>query len=431
LNDGRGGIVLRSGRVLDPSSGRDELADVRVAGGSVIAIEKRVEPSTGDHVIELAGMLVTPGLVDPHVHLREPGGEAKETIATGASAAVAGGFTTICPMPNTQPVIDTPERVRDVVERGRSAGMARVLPIGAATVASAGEMPTDAKSLAAAGAVAVSDDGQPIATAEMLARVLGGAARAGVVVADHCEDLGLSRGGAILTGEVADRLGVGGIPPEAESAAVERDLEVLARVGGRLHLCHLSTAESVRLVREAKQAGLPVTAEACPHHLTLTVDCTEGKGSIAKMNPPLAETADRAALVEALADGTIDCVATDHAPHTNAEKARPLGEAPFGVIGLETAFGVVYTELVERGDVGLRTLLARMTVDPARAFGIERGRLEVGAPADVAVFDLDQEWEVEPERFRSKARNTPWAGATLHGRPTLTIVAGKVVFDGR
>jgi dihydroorotase len=431
LNDERGVIVLRGGRVLDPSSGRDELADVRVAGGTVIAIEKRVEPSAGDHVIELAGMLVTPGLVDSHVHLREPGGEAKETIATGASAAVAGGFTTICAMPNTQPVIDTPERVCDVVERGRSAGMARVLPIGAATVASAGEVPTDAKSLAAAGAIAVSDDGQPIATAEILVRVLGGAARAGVVVADHCEDLGLSRGGAILAGEVADRLGVGGIPPEAESAAVERDLEVLARGGGRLHLCHLSTAESVRLVREAKHAGLPVTAEACPHHLTLTVDCTERQGSIAKMNPPLAESADRAALVEALVDGTIDCVATDHAPHTNAEKARPLSEAPFGVIGLETAFGVVYTELVERGDISLRTLLARMTVDPARAFGIERGRLEVGAPADVAVFDLDQEWEVEPERFRSKARNTPWAGTTLRGRPTLTMVAGEVVFDGR
>jgi dihydroorotase len=423
--------VLRGGRVLDPSSGRDELADVRVADGTVIAIEKRVEPAAGDHVIDLAGMLVTPGLVDPHVHLREPGGEAKETIATGASAAVAGGFTTICPMPNTQPVIDTPERVRDVVERGRSAGMARVLPIGAATVASAGETPTDAQSLAAAGAIAISDDGQPIATAEILARVLGDAARAGVVVADHCEDLSLSRGGAILAGEVADRLGVGGIPPEAETAAVERDLEVLARVGGRLHLCHLSTAESVRLVREAKRAGLPVTAEACPHHLTLTVDCTERQGAIAKMNPPLAESGDRSALVGALLDGTIDCVATDHAPHTKAEKARPLSEAPFGVIGLETAFGVVYTELVERGDVSLRTLLARMTVDPARVFGIERGRLEVGAPADVAVFDLDQEWEVEPERFRSKARNTPWAGASLRGRPTLTIVAGEIVFDGR
>ncbi len=423
--------MLRGGRVLDPNSARDELADVRVVAGTVIAIEKHVEPASGDNVIELAGMLVTPGLVDPHVHLREPGGEASETIATGASAAVAGGFTTICAMPNTRPVIDTPERVRGVVARGRSARMARVLPIGAATVASAGETPTDVQALAAAGAIAVSDDGQPISTAEMLARVLGDAAIAGVVVADHCEDLGLSRGGAILAGKVADQLGVGGIPREAESAAVERDLEVLARVGGRLHLCHLSTAESVQLVREAKQAGLPVTAEACPHHLTLTVDCTEKQGSTAKMNPPLAETGDRSALVAALVDGTIDCVATDHAPHTKREKARPLSEAPFGVIGLETAFGVVYTELVERGDVSLTTLLARMTVDPARAFGIERGRLEVGAPADLAVFDLDREWEVEPERFRSKARNTPWAGATLRGRPMLTIVAGEVVFDGR
>ncbi|MCK5439036.1 MAG: dihydroorotase [Gemmatimonadetes bacterium] len=431
MSDGLSGIVLRGGRVLDPGSERDEIADVRIAGDTVTAIEKRVEPESRDRVIELDGMLVTSGLVDPHVHLREPGGEAKETIATGAAAGVAGGFTTICAMPNTEPVIDTPERVRHVIERGRSARMARVLPIGAATRGSAGETPTDARSLAAAGAVALSDDGQPISTAEMLGRVLSNAARAGLVVADHCEDLRLSLGGVVRAGQVADRLGVRGIPPEAESAAVERDLEVLARVGGRLHLCHLSTTESVRLVREAKQAGLSVTAEACPHHLTLTVDCAEIHGSIAKMNPPLAETGDREALVEALADGTIDCIATDHAPHTDVEKARALGEAPFGVIGLETAFGVVYTELVERGAVGLRTLLDRMTVGPARVFGLEGGRIKVGAPADVAVFDLDQEWKVEPAEFRSKARNTPWAGARLRGQPRLTIVAGEIVFDGR
>jgi dihydroorotase len=250
-------------------------------------------------------------------------------------------------------------------------------------------------------------------------------------VADHCEDLALSAGGAILAGPAAERLGLKGIPPEAESAAVERDLEVLARVGGRLHLCHVSTAGSVELLRSARAAGLQVTAETTPHHLLLTTDMVEGIGPDAKMNPPLARDEDRRAVRAALVDGTIDCVATDHAPHMASEKAAGLAAAPFGVVGLETAFGLLYTEMVETGEIGLTELVERMSLAPARAFGLDAGRLEPGAAADLAAFAPDDEWTVDPVRFRSRSRNTPFAGWRLKGRPVLTVVGGRVAFDGR
>lgn len=424
-------LLLRGGRVLDPAAGLDGIADLRIESGRIAEVAPRIEPASDVEILDVEGCLVTPGLIDLHVHLREPGQEAKETIATGAAAAAAGGFTTVCAMPNTDPVVDTAERVRQVVERGRTARGARVLPIAAATVGSLGRRPTDAGELAAAGAVAVSDDGLPIATAELLAEVLRGASAAGLVVADHCEDRDLSAGGVILAGRVADQLGVRGIHPEAESGAVARDLEVLAEAGGRLHLCHLSTSRSVQLLRAAGEKGLQVTAEACPHHLTLTTDWVPEKGALAKMNPPLATDADREAVVDALADGTIGCVATDHAPHTVAEKSRGLAGAPFGIVGLETAFGVLYTELVQGGRIALKTLIERLTWGPARAFGLVGGRVAVGDPADAAVFDLDAEWTVDPAAFRSKGRSTPWEGRRLFGRPVLTIVGGKVVFDGR
>ncbi len=391
----------------------------------------KIDRAAGVAVLDVDSFLVTPGLIDLHVHFREPGQEAKETIATGAAAAAAGGFTTVCAMPNTVPVVDTPDRVRFVVERGRAAVGAHVLPIAAATAGSLGREPTDAARLRAAGAVALSDDGLPIASAEILARVLADARAAGVVVADHCEERRLSAGGAVLAGPVAERLNVRGIPPEAESAAVARDLEVVAEVGGRLHLCHLSTMESVRLLRSAREEGLAVTAEVCPHHLTMSTSIIVERGSDAKMNPPLATDADRETLVTALSDGTIGCVATDHAPHTLAEKARGLADAPFGVVGLETAFAVLHTGLVIKDRISLATLIERLTVGPARAFGLEGGRLAPGALADVSVFDLTAEWTVDSAAFRSKGRSTPWEGHRLRGRPVLTIVGGEVVFDGR
>jgi dihydroorotase len=276
--------------------------------------------------------------------------------------------------------------------------------------------------------VAVSDDGLPIATSELLAGALVAAREAGIVVADHCEDLRRSAGGAVWM-EAAGALGVGGIPPEAESEAVGRDLDVLAENGGRLHVCHVSTAASVARIRQAKRSGLGVTAEVSPHHLTLTAEAVEHLGSLAKMNPPLASEEDRESVVTALLDGTIDCVATDHAPHTAEEKARGLAAAPFGVVGLETAFGVLHTDLVLPGHLPLAVLIERLTSGPARAFTLPAGSLEPGAPADLAVFDLETEWDVDPESFRSRGRNSPWAGRRLVGRPVLTVVGGRVVHD--
>ncbi len=418
--------------MLDPTGSLDGAADVLVEDGRVVAVGPGLAAGAANpetRTIDVAGRLVTPGLVDLHVHLREPGQEEKETIASGAAAAAAGGFTTVCAMPNTDPVIDRPERVAELLERARAARGARVLPIAAASVGSAGTEPTDARALAAAGAVALSDDGLPIASAELLERILAGAGEAGLPVADHCERRELSLGGAVFAGPVARRLGVAGIPPEAESDAVARDLDVLARAGGRLHLCHLSTARSVDLLREAKAAGLPVTAEVTPHHLLLTSRSVAELGAAAKMNPPLARESDREAVVAALVDGTIDCVATDHAPHTRAEKAVGLARAPFGVVGLETAFGLLYTGLVLAGRLPLAELVRRLTVQPAEAFGLPAGRLSPGSPADLAVFDLVTEWTVDPTGFRSRSRNTPFAGRRLTGRPWLTMVGGEIVFE--
>lgn len=423
-------LLLRGARLVDPLEGRDGIADVMVREGRVERVADSIKDGGGAEVVDLTGMLLTPGLVDVHVHLREPGQEEKESIATGTSAAAAGGFVAICAMPNTRPVVDDPELVRLLVDRAAESGPVRVHPIAAATLGSRGERPTDVEALAAAGAVAISDDGLPISDAT-LAEVLKRARAAGIPVADHCESLDRSAGGAIFEGPLARRLGVRGIPPEAESDAVARDLEALARAGGRLHVCHVSTARSVERIRQAKADGLPVTAEVTPHHLVLTVAQVEASGTQAKMNPPLASFADREAVRTALADGTIDCVATDHAPHTAAEKNRGLAEAPFGVIGLETAFAVLYSDLVESGILSLETLVRRLSADPARALGLEAPVVRPGARADLAAFDLETEWMVDPGRFRSLGRNTPFAGWRLRGRPVFTVAGGQVAYDGR
>ena len=423
-------LLLRGARLLEPLEGRDARADVLVSGGRIERVADSITDAPGAEVVDLAGMLLTPGLVDVHVHLREPGQEAKETIASGAAAAAAGGFVAICAMPNTDPVIDSPELVRYVAERGRAAGPVLVHPIAAATIGSRGEEPTDVEALAAAGAIAVSDDGRPISD-ETLPAVLERARAAGIPVADHCESLRLSSGGAIFASPLALRLGVAGIPPEAESEAVARDVEALARSGGRLHVCHVSTARSVDLIRQAKAEGLSITAEVTPHHLVLTTIHVEECGAQAKMNPPLADSEDREAVRVGLADGTIDCVATDHAPHAEVEKRRGLHAAPFGVVGLETAFAVLYTSLVEEGALPLDTLIRRLTVDPARALGLDPPTVRSGTSANLAAFDLDSEWTVDPARFRSRGRNTPFSGWRLRGRPVFTVANGRVAYDGR
>ena len=420
-------LVLRGGRVVDPSRRFDAVADVLVIDGRIAAAGPGVATPDGAEVVEAAGLIVAPGLVDVHVHLREPGNEDAETIATGARAAAAGGFTAVCAMPNTDPVTDNQAAVGFVLAEGRRAGAARVYPIGAVTIGQKGDALTEMGELIASGAVALSDDGRPVRSSHLMRTAMEYAQAFGVPIADHCEDVELAAGGVMHDGLVSTRLGLKGIPAAAEEIMVARDIILAELTGGRVHLCHVSTHGSVELIRHAKQRGLRVTAEATPHHFTLTDRCCEGYDTNAKMNPPLREPDDVEAIRAGLVDGTIDVIATDHAPHHYEAKEREFDDAPFGVVGLETAFGVAHTELVLGGLMTLSQLIERMSVGPARAFGLPGGTLAMGAPADIVLFDATQQWVVAPDTFLSKSRNTPFAGRALTGRPVMSVVGGLVV----
>lgn len=420
-------LLIRGGRVIDPSRSMDETADVLIESGSVAAIGPNLGVPDGARMIEANGLVVAPGLIDVHVHLREPGNEGAETIATGATAAAAGGFTAICAMPNTDPVTDNQAAVGFVAARGRRAGAATVHPIGAVTIGQRGEMLAEFGEMIHAGAVAVSDDGHPVVSSHIMRTALEYAQTFGIPVADHCEDPALAAG-VMHEGLMSATLGLKGIPAAAEEIMVARDIILAELTGGHVHLCHMSTRGSVDLIRRGKERGIRVTAEACPHHFSLTHEACAGYDTNAKMNPPLREPEDVEALREAIADGTIDVIATDHAPHHYEAKEREFDDAPMGVVGLETAFGVAHTELVERGALSLTELINRMSVEPARAFGLPGGRLAPGAPADVVLLDPAVCWTVVPTEFYSKSRNTPFAGRELVGRPVMTIVAGEVVF---
>lgn len=424
-------IVLRGGRVIDPSQGFDDTADVVLLDGRIDRIGRIGEIGGTEREVEAidcSGLVVAPGFIDVHCHLREPGREDVETIATGARAAAAGGFTAVCAMPNTDPVTDNQAAVGFVVQQGERAAAARVYPIGAITLGQKGESLAEFGEMIGAGAVAVSDDGRPLASAQLMRTALEYARTFGIPVADHCEEPTLARGGAMNEGVASARLGLKGVPTEAEEIMVARDILLARRTGGHVHLCHLSTAGSVELLRWARERNIRVTAEVCPHHLALTEDAVLGYDTNAKMNPPLRTERDVAALRDALRDGTIDVVATDHAPHHYDEKEREFSDAPNGIVGLETALAVIITNLVETDIIDLPLLVERMAVAPARVFNLEGGTLRPGATADVTVFDPAETWTVDPTRFRSKGRNTPWAGHRLRGRPRYTIVGGRVVF---
>lgn len=422
-------MLLKGGRVVDPSQGIDGALDVLLAGGKVTAIGSAVEPPPDADIRNLEGRVVCPGLIDVHTHLREPGGEHKETIATGAWAAAAGGFTAVCAMPNTDPPVDDPATVGFVRAQGLRAGAARVYPVGAVSVAQNGERLTEICEMVDAGAVAVSDDGRPVADAGLMRLALEYVQTCGIPVANHCEELSLSRRGSMNEGLLSTSLGLFGIPNAAEDVMIARDLLLAELTGGRLHVQHVTTRQGVAMIRAAKERGVPVTAEATPHHLTLTDDVVSGYWTEAKVNPPLRTAEDVAALREGVADGTIDLIATDHAPHHYDEKERAFDDAPFGMIGLETALGLALTELVEGGVLTLPQLVDRMSWAPARAFGLSGGTLRVGVPADVTVFDPAEEWVVDPAEFLSRSRNTPFVGRRLTGRPTLTIVDGRIVWQ--
>jgi dihydroorotase len=421
-------ILLRGGRVIDPSRGADDVADVLLLDGRVAAVGRNVGIPDDAHVVECAGKVVAPGLVDVHVHLREPGQEDLETVATGAASAVAGGFTSVCAMPNTDPVCDNQGVVGFVIAQAQRAAKARVYPIGAVTLGQKGQQLAEFGELVGAGAVAVSDDGKPVATAHMMRTALEYARTFGIPVADHCEDMSLAHGGSMHEGIVSTRLGLKGIPAAAEEVMVARDILLAELTGGHVHLCHMSTRGSVELIRRGKERGVRVTAEACPHHFALTHEACIGYNTHAKMNPPLREPEDVEAIRQGLADGTIDCIATDHAPHHYDAKEREFDDAPNGIIGLETAFGLAVTELVQRGLLTLPQVIARMSTVPARIFNLPGGTLATGAPADVVVLDPSARWSVDPAAFYSKSRNTPFGGRELVGRADLTIVRGQVAY---
>lgn len=420
-------ILIRGGHVIDP--GRvNGVADVLIEGGKIAAVGWNVSAPRAAAVIDATGRLVLPGLVDLHVHLREPGFEYKETIETGTAAAVAGGFTSVCCMPNTDPVNDNQSITEFILERAQAAGNAQVFPIGAITKGSEGKELAEIGDLRRAGCVAISDDGRPVMNSLVMRRAMEYALAFDLPVVDHCEDLHLAEGGCMNEGLVSTELGLAGIPAAAEDIMVARNLALAELTGARLHLAHISTAGSVRMVREAKARGIRVTAEACPHHFSLTEEVCRGYNTHAKMNPPLRTWQDVQAVKEGLRDGTIDVIATDHAPHAPQEKQQEFAEAPFGIVGLETALPLTLA-LVEEGVLTLEAAVAKLTVEPAKAFGLAKGTLAPGADADVTLVDPQAQWEVDPARFRSKSRNTPFAGWKVKGRVTTTLVKGRVVYE--
>ncbi|MDB4886941.1 MAG: dihydroorotase multifunctional complex type [Gemmatimonadetes bacterium] len=430
-NDAAPSILLRGGRLIDPSQGLDETGDLLITGGVVEAHgrlgEVRRDGAAQPEIVDVRGRVVSPGFIDVHCHLREPGREEVETIATGSRAAAVGGFTAVCAMPNTDPVTDNQAAVGFIIRQAQRAGGAKVYPIGAISMGQQGQTLAEFGEMVGAGAVAVSDDGRPVASAQLMRTALEYARTFGIPVADHCEDPTLALGGAMNEGVMSARLGLRGIPAEAEEIMAIRDILLARLTGGHIHLCHMSTKGSVELIRWGKERGINVTAEVCPHHLSLTEAAVEGYDTNAKMNPPLRTAADVAALQEAVKDGTIDVIATDHAPHHYDEKEREFADAPNGIVGLETALAVNLTWLVHGGSIGLPLLIERMSCAPARLFHLPGGTLRAGSPADVTVFDPDASWTVDPAKFRSKGRNSPYAGQTLRGTVAMTLVDGRVI----
>jgi dihydroorotase len=421
------GLLIKGGRVIDPSQGIDEVVDILVEDGIIKGLGKHLKAEKGCETIEAAGFLVTPGLIDMHVHLRDPGLEYKEDIVTGTRAAAAGGFTSVACMPNTRPVNDNKGVTAYIVNKAKAEALVNVYPIGAITCGSKGEDIVALGELKDAGCVAVSDDGRPVTDAQMMRLALETAGRMGIPVISHAEELSLAADGMMNEGATSRELGLKGIPWAAEDVAVARDVYLAEFTDSPIHIAHISTAGSVRIIRNAKTRGVKVTCETAPHYFSLTDEAVRSLGANAKMNPPLRGAADVAAIKAGLADGTIDAIATDHAPHQSDEKDLEFSRALNGIIGLETSLPLSL-RLVEEGVLGISALVEKMSLNPAGILGIDRGTLKTGAVADIILIDPGLEWVVEAEKLASKSKNSPWIGQTMMGKAVYTIVGGKVVF---
>ena len=419
-------ILIQNGRVIDPSQSMDRVTSLLIENGRVAAYD--ATPEGQDEIIDAAGKIVAPGLIDMHVHLREPGFEEDETIETGTAAAVAWGFTSIACCPNTDPPIDTQGTVEFVRQKAARAGNSNVFVIACVSKNREGEELAEIGQLVEAGAVAVSDDGAPVHNAELMRRAFEYCLMFHIPVLNHAEVRELTKGGVMHEGRTQLVLGLGGIPAAAEDVMTSRDIALAEATGGRLHVMHVSTGGSIHAIRRAKKRHVRVTAEVTPHHFTLTDECLLSFDSNYKMNPPLRGQGHVDACIEALVDGTLDVIATDHAPHAKEKKMQELDRAPFGIVGLETALGLVVTRLIEPGHLDWPTALAKMTLNPARILGIEKGTLAIGADADVTIIDPEARWTVDPAQFRSKSTNTPFAGWELKGRADTVIVGGTVKF---
>jgi dihydroorotase len=420
-------LLVKNGRVIDPASGHDGPADVLLEDGRVAAVARNLD-SDGAEVLDASGLIVAPGFIDMHVHLREPGIEHSETIETGARAAAAGGFTSICCMPNTLPVNDNATVTSYIIERARQHAAVNVFPIGAITRNSAGEELAAFGSMKNAGIVAISDDGRPVMNARVMRRAMQMAKAFDLPVIDHCEDLNLSAGGEMHEGAQSTRLGLRGIPGSSEDVMVARDILLAETTGVRFHVAHISSRHSIYMVQFAKKRGLPVTCEATPHHFALTDADIAFYDSSYKMKPPLRSDCDVAAVFEGIISGTVDAIATDHAPHPGSEKMQEFEKCPFGIIGLETALGLALEKLFHSGKINLMRLVELFTTGPARILHLDRGTLTPGAAGDVTLFDTERSWTYDVNRSFSKSKNTPFDGWQFRGGPVATIVAGKVVW---
>ena len=425
-------LLLKGGRVVDPASGRDGAFDVLIADGRIARVGRDLPAADAAQIVDVpSGCIVVPGLIDIHVHLREPGQEHKETIATGTAAAVAGGFTSVACMPNTEPINDHAGITQFILKKAAEAGLARVYPIGAVSLGSAGQQLAELGEQKSAGCVAFSDDGRPVATALLMRRALEYAGMLGAPIVDHCEDPSLKADGVAHEGYFASALGLRGIPGAAESLFVERDVSLAELTGAHVHIAHMSARGSLRAVRAGKERGVRVTCEVAPHHFTLTDEALDGPvkyDTNLKMNPPLRERADRDAMLEGIADGTVDVIATDHAPHHADEKMVEFDRAPFGITGLETAVPLVFDRLVHAGRIPVRRAIELLSTNPAQVLKIPGGSLAEGQPADVTIIDPERSVTIDAAATRSRSRNTPFHGWTLRGAVVLTIVGGRVVY---